>query len=68
MIKMKYKYKQLIATGIFLLILLISISSVKGFSYVEEEDGTFTVIYTALMKNDNNRFYAVGKCTLALEK
>ena len=32
---------------------------------IEEEDGTFTVIYTALMKNENKTFYAVGKCKLA---
>ena len=29
---------------------------------VREEDGTFTMIYTAKMKN--NGFSAVGKCTL----
>ena len=32
---------KLITAGIFLLIILISITSVKGFSYVEEEDGTY---------------------------
>ncbi len=31
---------------------------------IEEEDGTFTVIYTALMKEREKSFYAVGKCTL----
>jgi len=29
---------------------------------VREDDGTFTVIYTARMKDKS--FYAVGKCTL----
>ncbi|MGD9931182.1 MAG: hypothetical protein AB7U05_14275 [Mangrovibacterium sp.] len=32
---------------------------------IEEEDGTFTVIYTALMNLADKKFYAVGKCTLA---
>lgn len=32
---------------------------------VEEDDGTFTVIYTAMMKTAGKNFYAVGKCTLA---
>ncbi|MGE4587094.1 MAG: hypothetical protein AB7D05_07115 [Mangrovibacterium sp.] len=31
---------------------------------IEEEDGTFTVIYTAMMKQENRVFYAVGKCSL----
>lgn len=34
---------------------------------IEEDDGTFTVIYTALMKKMVN-FYSVGKCTLTWEK
>ena len=32
---------------------------------IEEDDSTFTVIYTAMMKIDNIKFYAIGKCTLA---
>ena len=32
---------------------------------IEEEDGTFTVVYTAAKKIDNRNFYAIGKCTLA---
>lgn len=32
---------------------------------IEEEDGTFTVIYTSLMNDEEKRFYAIGKCTLA---
>ena len=31
---------------------------------IEEDDGTFTVIYTA-KKADGKTFYAIGKCTLA---
>lgn len=31
---------------------------------IEEDDGTFTVIYTALTDIDGMKFYAVGKCTL----
>jgi hypothetical protein len=31
----------------------------------EEDNGTFTVIYTATLKNNNRNFYAIGKCTLA---
>ncbi len=31
---------------------------------IEEEDGSFTVIYTAMTMVDGERFYAVGKCTL----
>jgi hypothetical protein len=34
---------------------------------IEEDDGTFTVIYTARMNTNDNVFYAVGKCTLAWE-
>jgi hypothetical protein len=34
---------------------------------IEENDGTFTVIYTALVNSENSRFYAIGKCTLAWE-
>jgi hypothetical protein len=34
---------------------------------IEEEDGTITVIYTALMDHREEAFYAVGKCTLAWE-
>jgi len=32
---------------------------------IEEDDGTFTVIYTAMMQREGSRFYAIGKCTLA---
>jgi hypothetical protein len=32
---------------------------------IEEEDGTFTVIYTAMTKINGKNFYAVGKCSLA---
>lgn len=32
---------------------------------IEEEDGTFTVIYTAMTKTDGKNFYAIGKCSLA---
>ena len=32
---------------------------------IEEKDGTFTVIYTALMNDADKNFYAIGKCTLA---
>ena len=32
---------------------------------IEEGDGTFTVVYTALTKINNKNFYAIGKCTLA---
>lgn len=32
---------------------------------IEEDDGTFTVIYTAMMKTAGRNFYAIGKCTLA---
>jgi hypothetical protein len=32
---------------------------------IEEDDGTFTVIYTAMTKINNKNFYAIGKCTLA---
>ena len=32
---------------------------------IEEDDGTFTVIYTALTKIGEKNFYAIGKCTLA---
>ena len=31
---------------------------------IEEQDGTFTVIYTALTKIDGESFYAIGKCSL----
>lgn len=31
---------------------------------IEEEDGTFTVVYTATMKIKDRNFYAVGKCVL----
>jgi len=34
---------------------------------IEEDDGTFTVIYTGLMDLREEAFYAVGKCTLAWE-
>jgi hypothetical protein len=32
---------------------------------IEEENGTFTVIYTAMTKVNNKSFYAIGKCSLA---
>lgn len=32
---------------------------------LEEADGTFTVIYTAMTKVKDTNFYAIGKCTLA---
>lgn len=32
---------------------------------IEEDDGTLTVIYTAMMKVNNKNFYALGKCSLA---
>lgn len=31
---------------------------------IEEGDGTFTMIYTALMNDAKKTFYAIGKCTL----
>ncbi|MEO9475765.1 MAG: hypothetical protein ABJG41_09525 [Cyclobacteriaceae bacterium] len=31
---------------------------------IEEDDGTFTVIYTAKIKREDRTFYAIGKCTL----
>jgi len=34
---------------------------------IEEEDGTFTVIYTAKTEFDGKKFYAIGQCTLAWE-
>lgn len=34
---------------------------------IEENDGTLTLIYTAMMKIDDRNFYAIGKCTLAWE-
>ena len=34
---------------------------------IPEDDGTFTVIYTAKMMVEGRRFYAIGKCTLAWE-
>ena len=35
---------------------------------IEEADGSFTVIYTAMKKVNGKAFYAVGKCQLAWEK
>lgn len=32
---------------------------------IEEEDGTFTVVYTAMTKVNDRNFYAIGKCSLA---
>jgi len=32
---------------------------------IEEEEGTYTVVYTAMMKVNGKNFYAVGKCSLA---
>jgi hypothetical protein len=32
---------------------------------IEQKDGTFMVIYTALTDKNGKKFYAVGKCTLA---
>ncbi|MDD3320557.1 MAG: hypothetical protein PHS59_03845 [Paludibacter sp.] len=34
---------------------------------IEEADGTFTVIYTAIMKEDGENFYAIGKCSIGWE-
>ncbi len=34
---------------------------------IEEDDGTFTVIYTARMIADGKNFYALGQCVLAWE-
>jgi hypothetical protein len=34
---------------------------------IEEDNGTFTIIYTAMMKLEGDRFYAIGKCSLAWE-
>lgn len=34
---------------------------------IEEEDGSFTVIYTAMTVVGDQRFYAIGKCSLAWE-
>ncbi|MDA3614082.1 hypothetical protein O3P16_04640 [Chitinophagaceae bacterium LY-5] len=31
---------------------------------IEEEDGTFTVVYTAMYLKNEQRFYAIGKCGL----
>lgn len=35
---------------------------------IEEENGTFTVVYTSLTTKSGERFYAIGKCNLAWEK
>lgn len=35
---------------------------------IEENDGTFTVIYTAMKLVKNKKFYAVGKCSLGWKK
>lgn len=35
---------------------------------IEEEKGLFTVVYTAMMNNEDKRFYAIGKCTLRIEE
>jgi len=35
---------------------------------IEQNDGTFLVIYTALTNKNGKKFYGVGKCTLAWEK
>lgn len=32
---------------------------------IEEEDGTFTVVYTARTKVNDKNFYAIGKCVLS---
>jgi len=32
---------------------------------IEEDDGTFTVIYTAVNRTNDRNFYAIGKCSLA---
>lgn len=34
---------------------------------IEEQDGTFTIIYTAKTEHEGKTFYAIGKCTLAWE-
>ncbi|QNL52248.1 hypothetical protein H8S90_12125 [Olivibacter sp. SDN3] len=35
---------------------------------IEEDDGTFTVVYTAMMKLEDKNFYAIGKCSLAWQE
>ncbi|WP_202903797.1 hypothetical protein [Neotamlana nanhaiensis] len=35
---------------------------------IEEDDGTFTVVYTSMVNDDKKTFYAIGKCTLAWGK
>lgn len=35
---------------------------------IEEDDGTFTVIYTARTEPDGKPFYAIGKCTLGWDE
>lgn len=32
---------------------------------IEEDDGTFTVLYTAMTESNGKKFYAIGKCKLA---
>ncbi|WP_114790826.1 hypothetical protein U0035_20635 [Niabella yanshanensis] len=32
---------------------------------IPEKDGTFTVVYTAMMKVNGRNFYAIGKCSVA---
>lgn len=32
---------------------------------IEEDDGSFTIIYTGMMKSSEKTFYGIGKCTLA---
>ncbi len=34
---------------------------------IEEEDGSFTIIYTSLMADSERKFYGIGKCTLQWE-
>jgi len=34
---------------------------------IEEDDGSFTVIYTAIMKVNSENFYAIGKCCIGWE-
>ena len=32
---------------------------------IEEDDGTYTVVYTAMTKVNGKNFYAIGKCSIA---
>lgn len=39
----------------------------KPLCSIEEEDGTFTIVYTAMMKIEKKNFYAVGMCKVGWE-